>query len=105
MMQKAQEESMRNERIAAGTNRSTFLHLGEKKTQLVSESESSLLKRQRAPGTAQSTQRRSDKPEPYKTAAQRKDDVYISDESVPAQIFPLVEQYRAKVLEISNGKE
>ena len=32
MMQKAQEESMRNERIAAGTNRSTFLHLGEKKT-------------------------------------------------------------------------
>jgi hypothetical protein len=52
MMQKAGEESLRNERIAAGTNRSTFLHLGEKKTQLVSESESSLLKRQRAPGTA-----------------------------------------------------
>ena len=31
--------------------------------------------------------------------------MYISDESVPAQIFPLVEQYRAKVLEVSNGKE
>ena len=51
------------------------------------------------------SQRRSDKPEPYMTAAQRKDQVYISDESVPAQIFPLVEQYRAKVLEVSNGKE
>jgi hypothetical protein len=39
------------------------------------------------------------------TPAQRKDQVYISDESVPAQIFPLIEQYRAKVMEVSNGKE
>ena len=51
MMQKANEEAQRNERIALGTNRSTFLHLGEKKTKLVSESESSLLKRQKAPST------------------------------------------------------
>jgi hypothetical protein len=42
-MQKAAEEAQKNERIANGTNRSTFLHLGEKKTKLVSESESSLL--------------------------------------------------------------
>lgn len=49
MMQKANEESQRNERIALGTNRSTFLHLGEKKTKLVSESESSLLQRQKGP--------------------------------------------------------
>jgi hypothetical protein len=45
MMNKAAEESQRNERIAMGTNRSTFLHLGENKTKLASESESSLLKR------------------------------------------------------------
>jgi hypothetical protein len=44
-MQKAAEEAQKNERIANGTNRSTFLHLGEKKTKLVSESESSLLQR------------------------------------------------------------
>jgi hypothetical protein len=31
-MQKAAEEAQKNERIANGTNRSTFLHLGEKKT-------------------------------------------------------------------------
>ena len=37
MMQKANEEAARNERIALGTNRSTFLHLGEKKNKLVSE--------------------------------------------------------------------
>jgi hypothetical protein len=43
LMQIASEEAQRNERIANGTNRSTFLHLGEKKTKLVSESESSLL--------------------------------------------------------------
>ena len=49
-MQKANEESLRNERIAQGTNRSTFLHLGDKKTELVSESQSSLLKRQKFPG-------------------------------------------------------
>jgi Tfp pilus assembly protein PilE len=45
MMQKAAEEAQKNERIAMGTNRSTFLHLGENKTKLVSESESNLLKR------------------------------------------------------------
>lgn len=39
------------------------------------------------------------------SAAQKKDQVYISDESVPAQIFPLIEQFRAKVMEVSNGKE
>ena len=50
MMQKAAEESQRNERIAMGTNRSTFLNLGEKQTKLVSESESSLLKRQKTKG-------------------------------------------------------
>ena len=45
LMQKASEEAQRNERVAMGTNRSTFLHLGEKKTQLVSESDHSLLQR------------------------------------------------------------
>jgi len=38
MMQKAAEEAQKNERIAMGTNRSTFLHLGENQTKLVSES-------------------------------------------------------------------
>ena len=47
LMQKSAEEAQRNERIAMGTNRSTFLHLGEKKTQLVSESDHSLLQRQK----------------------------------------------------------
>lgn len=83
MMNKAAEESQRNERIAMGTNRSTFLHLGENKTKLASESESSLLKRQRLAG-AGSRRSTNDKPEPYMTETQRKDQVYISDESVPA---------------------
>lgn len=99
-MNKAAEEAQRNERIAMGTNRSTFLHLGENKTQLVSENQSSLLQRQKLagpgkPGVSKGT---------YMTPAQRKDQVYISDESVPAQIFPLIEEYRVKVLELSNGK-
>ena len=38
------------------------------------------------------------------TDAQRRDQVYISDESVPAQIFPLIEQYRGRVLEFANGR-
>ena len=91
MMQKASEESQRNERIALGTNRSTFLHLGEKKTKLVSESESSLLRRNK-PTTAHSSSRMSSgRPQAYMNEAQKKDQVYISDESVPAQIFPLIE--------------
>jgi hypothetical protein len=36
------------------------------------------------------------------TEAQRKDQVYIQDESVPAQIFPLIENYREKLLEITG---
>jgi len=66
-----------------GTNRSTFLNLGEKQTKLVSESESSLLKRQNKIG-GPGLSKRSDKPEPYMTDTQRKDQIYISDESVPA---------------------
>ena len=80
-----------------GTNRSTFLHLGEKKTQLVSESDHSLLQRQKL--STRSTLQ--DKPAQYMSDAQRKDQVYISDESVPAQIFPLIEQYRET---LANGK-
>lgn len=36
---------------------------------------------------------------------QRKDQVYIQDESVPAQIFPLIENYREKLMNITNGKQ
>ena len=35
MMGQASEEAQKNERIAQGTSRSTFLNLGEKKTKLV----------------------------------------------------------------------
>ena len=76
-----------------GTNRSTFLNLGEKQTKLVSESESSLLKRQKIKGLGAASGRSSNthQPSPYMTETQRKDQVYISDESVPALIFPLIE--------------
>ena len=47
MMSKASEEASKNERIAQGTNRSTFLNLGENKTKLVSERQSGLLSRQK----------------------------------------------------------
>ena len=75
MMQKAAEESQRNERIAMGTNRSTFLNLGEKQTKLVSESESSLLKRQKikGPGAASGRSSNTHQPSPYMTETQRKD--------------------------------
>lgn len=43
IMQKASEEAQRNERITKGANLGTFLHLGEKKTSLVSETQHSLL--------------------------------------------------------------
>jgi hypothetical protein len=45
MMGTAADEAQKNERIAQGTNRSIFLNLGEKKTQLVSENQSGLLQR------------------------------------------------------------
>ena len=100
-MNKAADEAQRNERIAMGTNRSTFLHLGENKTQLVSESQSSLLRRQKLAGPGKPGVSKSSG---YMTDAQRKDQVYINDESVPAQIFPLIEEYREKVLQSSNGR-
>lgn len=39
------------------------------------------------------------------TEAQRKTQVYITDESVPAQIFPLIEDFRARTLELANGNQ
>ena len=93
MMQKASEEAQKNERIAMGTNRSTFLHLGENKTKLVSESESSLLQRKRLAGAA------------VVQDTKRKDQIYVSDETIPAQVFPLIEEYRAKILDLSAGKQ
>jgi hypothetical protein len=81
MMQKVGEEAQKNERIVQGTNRSTFLHLGEKKTQLIQEKEHALLQRQIMPHSD----------------TQRKDQEYINDESVPAQVFPLIEKYRSKL--------
>lgn len=91
IMNKASEEAQRNERITKGANLGTFLHLGEKKTKLTSEPEHALLQRQKQPRLLTETQRR--------------DQNYISDESVPAQMFPLIESYRQKVISISNGKE
>jgi len=91
MMQSANEESQKNERIAQGTNRSTFLHLGEKKVKMVQENDHPLLSRQKLPH--------------MQSDAQRKDQGYIADESVPAQIFPLIENYRERIMEISNGRE
>lgn len=76
------------------------MHLGEKKTKLVQEKEHTLTQRQ---GLQGGSSRRGD--EGFLTEAQRKDQIYISNESIPAQIFPLIEQYRKKVLEISNGSE
>lgn len=61
---------------------------------MVSESESSLLKRNRT----STTRSQSDRPDSYMSESQRRNQVYISDESVPAQIFPLVEDYRAKLM-------
>jgi hypothetical protein len=106
MMQKAQEEALKNERIAAGVNRSTFLHLGEKKKTLVSETESSLLRRQKAPTTVsipdltplQTRSGNSAMSTAYMTEAQRRDQVYITDDAVPSLIFPLIESYRQKVI-------
>lgn len=77
MMQKANEEAQRNERIALGTNRSTFLHLGDKKQKLVCESESSLLQRQKGPvlnsNRSRASTKASSRAEVYMTDAQRKD--------------------------------
>ena len=49
IMKKACEEAQRNERITLGTQRSTFLHLGEKKVKLIQENEHPLLQRQQPP--------------------------------------------------------
>jgi len=106
MMEIASEEAQKNERIAGGTQRTTFMNLGERQVNLTSDSKSQLLQRQK-PSSQRSTASGSQggRPEAYQTDAQRKTQVYINDESVPAQIYPLIEDYRAKILELSNGRE
>ena len=50
-------------------------------------------------------QTKSDAPGPFMTEAQIKDQVYIQDETVPAQIFPLIESYRDRLIGIVDVKQ
>ena len=64
-----------------GTNRSTFLHLGEKKTKLISESESSLLKRQKLAGPATGYKKNNDKSsnDKFNLDSESKDDIVVKE--------------------------
>ena len=80
VLDKARDEIERADRIARSTNKSSFMHLGEKQPNLVSEVPHQLL----GP--------RSINDDPYR--ANQLDDTYLRDDTIPAEIYTLIQAYR-----------
>ena len=79
------EELVRNERIAKQVNRSKFMGLGENPPQLGSEKQHLLLEND------------------FWSTVSHKNTEYLKDESVPPQIYSLIEQYRKRACKIGGG--
>lgn len=86
VMEMAGDDQQRNERIAKQMSRSQFMGLGENPPKLASESSHSLMKTN------------------WATFKDKNSD-YIKDESVPPQIYTLVEQYRIKARHQKPGND
>lgn len=80
-MDRARDDIERAGRIARTTNKSSFMGLGEKQPRLVSE-EYLMSSGQR---TVQ---------DPYRSMLENN---YISDDSIPSEIFTLIQDYREKL--------
>mmetsp|Transcript_30532 Transcript_30532/g.22642 ORF Transcript_30532/g.22642 Transcript_30532/m.22642 type:complete len:242 (-) Transcript_30532:225-950(-) len=88
-MEKARESLEKVDRIARTTsNKSSFMNLGEKSGKLVSDD--SLPKQSKAG---------------YLRSHQQLDETYVSDDTVPGDIFPLVQRYREALISVTGGSQ
>lgn len=78
------KENEKSERIASQVNRSAFMGIGENPPKLMSESAHSLLR---------------------PAVFHEKDVQYMNDDSVPAAIYPLINEYRMKSKDVKPGDQ
>jgi hypothetical protein len=100
-MDKARDDIERAERIARTTNKSSFMSLGEKQPRLVSEEHV-----HQPGGLYFNNTLRSGKAgtitveDSYKA---QQDDTYLKDDSLPSEIFNVIQLYREKILKYTKA--
>ncbi len=94
LLDKARDDIERAERIAKTTNKSSFMQLGEKQPKLMSEEMQA-----KNYGTQAGT-----KATPAEDAnKQPMDDAYLRDDSLPTEIFTVIQSYRDKIIKMTKG--
>lgn len=86
-LEKAKNDFEKAERLARTTNKSTFMNLGDKQLGLVSEERPSSKKRYPVEDPIRATS----------------DDFYISDDSIPSEMFMLIQKYREIIINSRGG--
>jgi len=95
-VERSREESMRAERIARSVNKSSFMGLGSNPPKLYSEGDVSLVKR---------VQINSNTSNATLSKFTEKSETYLTDDSVPAAIYELIDNYRDKARNAKPGDQ
>lgn len=97
-LDKARDDIERADRIAKSTNKSSFMALGEKQPKLLSE-EVQAKNYGTTPGN---------NPVKNENLEQRQaglDDAYLRDDSLPTEIFSVIQNYRDRILKQTKGSQ
>ena len=92
-LEKSRDDIERADRIAKSTNKSSFMSLGDKQPKLVSEE-----MQQKAYGASQNGRAMSDEQRGNDTA-------YLNDDSLPPEIFNIIQTYRDKIMKMTKGSQ
>jgi hypothetical protein len=93
-LDKARDDIERADRIAKSTNKSSFMALGEKQPKLISEEVQA--KNYGAAPAGKNTEDGN---------KQGMDDAYLRDDSLPPEIFTIIQNYRDKIMKMTKGSQ
>lgn len=93
-LDKARDDIERADRIARSTTKSSFMNLGDKQPKLLSEDIQAKNYGTGGPKTLSNMEGNS------KTGL---DDAYLRDDSLPPEIFNIIQSYREKIMKLTKG--
>jgi chromosome segregation ATPase len=93
-LDKARDDIERADRIARSTTKSSFMNLGDKQPKLLSEDIQAKNYGTGGPKTLSNVEGNS------KTGL---DDAYLRDDSLPPEIFNIIQSYREKIMKLTKG--
>lgn len=96
-LDKARDDIERADRIARSTNKSSFMALGEKQPKLISEDMQAKNYGAGQPGGGTKTMSIDEKG--------GMDDAYLRDETLPPEIFNIIQGYREKIMKMTKGSQ